>query len=85
MSVIGTVSFLKAVKKLKTQLSAGKIMPSVFWDSEGVIHVNALWHVVTVITQYSVICVKQFGRRDLGNCQRRSCYCMTMLAHIWQF
>jgi hypothetical protein len=34
VSVIGTVSFLKAVKKLNTQLSASKFMPLVLWDSE---------------------------------------------------
>jgi hypothetical protein len=28
------------LKKLKTQLSAGKIMASVFWGLEGVIHVD---------------------------------------------
>jgi hypothetical protein len=35
-----------------TQLSAGKIMASVFWDSEGVIHVDFLPHGVTVNAQY---------------------------------
>jgi hypothetical protein len=48
VSVIGTVSFLNAIKKLKPQLSAGKIMASVFSESEGVIRVDFLSHGVTV-------------------------------------
>jgi histone-lysine N-methyltransferase SETMAR len=39
-------------KKFKTQLSAGNIMASVFWDSEGVIHVDFLQHDVTINAQY---------------------------------
>jgi histone-lysine N-methyltransferase SETMAR len=54
----GIISFLKAVKKIKTQLSAGKIMESVFCDSERVIHVDFLSHGVTVNAQYynSLLC-----------------------------
>jgi hypothetical protein len=48
VSVVGKVSFLNAVKKLKPQLSAGKIMANVFWDSEVVIHVDFLSHGITV-------------------------------------
>jgi hypothetical protein len=32
VSVVGTVNFLKAIKTFKTQLLAGKIMTSMFWD-----------------------------------------------------
>jgi hypothetical protein len=46
----GTVSILKAVKKFKTQLSAGKIMESEFWDSYAVINVP---HGGTINGQYS--------------------------------
>lgn len=28
--------------------------------------------------------IKQFGRKDLGNCQRSSTYCMATLLHMWQ-
>jgi hypothetical protein len=51
-SVIGTISFLKAIKKFKTQLSDGKIMVSVFWDSEAVIRVDFLPYGVTINAQY---------------------------------
>jgi hypothetical protein len=50
--MIGTVSFLKAVEKFKTQLSAGMIMASMFWDSEEVIHVDFLPNGVTINAQY---------------------------------
>jgi hypothetical protein len=39
-------------KKFKTWLSAGKIVASVVWDSEGVIHVGFLSHSVTIIARY---------------------------------
>jgi hypothetical protein len=39
-------------KEFKTQLSAGKIMASVFWDSEGVIYVDFLPHGVKINAQY---------------------------------
>jgi hypothetical protein len=39
-------------KEFKTQLSAGKIVASVFWDSEGVVHVNFLSHGVKISAQY---------------------------------
>jgi hypothetical protein len=51
--MIGTISFLNAIKKFrtfKTQLSADKIMANVFWDSEGVIHVDFHPHGVTINT-----------------------------------
>jgi hypothetical protein len=38
--------FLKAVKKLKTQMSAGEIMASVFWDSEEMILVDFFFRVI---------------------------------------
>jgi hypothetical protein len=41
-----------APKQFKTQLSAGKIMVSVSWDSEGVIHVDFLPHGVTINGHY---------------------------------
>jgi hypothetical protein len=36
---------------------------------------------------FAVRCTQQFGRNDLGNCRRRSAYCMETLIHIrkiWQ-
>jgi hypothetical protein len=39
VSIIGTISFLRAAKKFKLWLTADKIMVSVLWNSEGVIHV----------------------------------------------
>jgi hypothetical protein len=48
----GTVSILKAVKKFKTQLSAGKIMESVFLDLYGVNNVDFLPHAGTINEQY---------------------------------
>jgi hypothetical protein len=48
-------------KQIKTQLSAGKIMASVFWDSEGVICVYFLPHGVTV-TCFTMMYTKQLGR-----------------------
>jgi histone-lysine N-methyltransferase SETMAR len=39
-------------KKLKTHLSDGKIMASVVWNSEGVIHIDFLPHGVTINAQY---------------------------------
>jgi hypothetical protein len=38
-------------KKFKTKLSAGKIVTSVFWDSEGVIHVDFLPHGIKINAQ----------------------------------
>jgi hypothetical protein len=38
-------------KRLNTQLSAGKIMASVFWDSEGVVRDDLLPHDVTITAQ----------------------------------
>jgi hypothetical protein len=40
-----------APKKFKTQLSAGRIVANVFWDSEGVIHVDFLPHGATINAQ----------------------------------
>jgi hypothetical protein len=40
VSMIGKISFLKAIKKFRTQLSPGKTIASVFWDSEEVTHVS---------------------------------------------
>jgi hypothetical protein len=39
-------------KEFKTQLSAGKILASVFWNSEGVIHVDFLPYGVKISVQY---------------------------------
>jgi hypothetical protein len=36
----------------------------------------------TIATHFKMIFTKQFSRRDLGNSQRSSSYCMTMLVHI---
>jgi hypothetical protein len=48
--MIGAINFLKAVK-LKTQLTAGKIMAIVFWNSERKIHVDFLPHGITINAQ----------------------------------
>jgi hypothetical protein len=42
---------ISITQKFKTQLSAGKIMASAFWDS-GVIHVDFLPHGITITAQY---------------------------------
>jgi hypothetical protein len=39
-------------KKFKTQLSTGKIMADMFWDSEGVIHIDFLPHDITINAWY---------------------------------
>jgi hypothetical protein len=39
-------------KNLKTQVTAGKIMTSMFWDIERVVHIDYLQHDVTVNAQY---------------------------------
>jgi hypothetical protein len=39
-------------KKFKTQLSANNILASVFWNSEGMIHVDFLSHGITIIAPY---------------------------------
>jgi hypothetical protein len=78
-------------KKFKTQLSVGKIIASVFWDSEGVSRVDFLPHVTTINAQYysNLLCnnVPQtiWGKKKgaLGSCQKRSCW-MTMLIHVQQ-
>jgi hypothetical protein len=49
MSMIGTLSSLKAARKFNTLLSAGKTC--VFWDS-GVIHVHVHPHGVSVKAWY---------------------------------
>jgi hypothetical protein len=46
--VNGKISFLKAIKEIKTRLSAGKIMECVFWDSERVIRVGFLPSGITI-------------------------------------
>jgi hypothetical protein len=43
---------ISITQKFKTQLSAGKIVANVFWDSEGVKHVDFLPHDVTISVQY---------------------------------
>jgi hypothetical protein len=51
VSVIGAVGF-EGRKMLQTQLSAGRIMAGVLWDSEGILHVDFLPHDVSVNAQY---------------------------------
>jgi hypothetical protein len=41
-----------AIQKFKTELSARKILASLYWDREGLIQVNFLLHRVTVTAQY---------------------------------
>jgi hypothetical protein len=48
--VVGTISILKRVKK--TQLSAGKVIVSAFWDSAGVSQIDFLPHGITNNAQY---------------------------------
>jgi hypothetical protein len=87
--MIGIISFLKAIKKFKTHLSAGKIMASVFWDSERVIHVGFLPHGIKINAQYyyNLLCndVHQaIRKRRPGKLSKKITYCMTTLVHIWQ-
>jgi hypothetical protein len=42
---------ISTIQIFKTQLSAGNIMASVFWDSEGVIHVGFIPHDVIINVQ----------------------------------
>jgi hypothetical protein len=50
--MIEMISFLKVAKKLKAQPTAGKIMTSVFWNSERINHVDFLPHSVTINAQH---------------------------------
>lgn len=52
VATIRTISFLKAVKKFKTQLSAGTVTENVFWNSKGMIQVYFLPCGVKNNTQY---------------------------------
>jgi hypothetical protein len=52
-------------------------MESLFWDSEGVIHIDFLQHAATINAWHAGsllcnTCTKWLGRRDLRNCQRWS-------------
>jgi hypothetical protein len=40
------------VQKFRTQPSSGKIMTSVFWDSEGIVHIDFLPCDVTIYAQH---------------------------------
>jgi hypothetical protein len=43
------------------------------------------WMHSIIVTCFTMMCTKQFGRKDLGNCRRS--YCMMVLVHvrqIWQ-
>jgi hypothetical protein len=42
---------ISTIQNFKTKLSAGNIMASVFWDSQGVIHVDFILHAVTINAQ----------------------------------
>jgi hypothetical protein len=48
--------------------------------------VKQLKHSITYsnFLHFTMMCTKQFGRKDLGNCQRSSSYWMTTLIHVWQ-
>lgn len=52
VATIRKISFLKAVKKCKTQLSAGTITENVFWNSRGMIQIYFLPCSVKINTQY---------------------------------
>jgi hypothetical protein len=41
-------------------------------------------HSITA-TCFVMMCTKWFWRKNLGNCQRKSSYCMTTLVHIGKF
>jgi hypothetical protein len=43
-----------APQNFKTQLSAGKIVTNVFWDLEGVIHVDFIPRDITINAQYYI-------------------------------
>jgi hypothetical protein len=64
-------------KKFKTQLSAGKIIASVFWNSELVIHFDFLPHGVTINAQYYSNLFfndmyQAVQKKKLENCQGKS-------------
>jgi hypothetical protein len=62
-------------KDVKTQLSAGKIMISVFWGSQELLLVDYLPHITFNIQRYSNLLQSDMirgGKKDLGNCQCRS-------------
>jgi hypothetical protein len=77
---------ISITQDIKVQPSVCKITESMFWDSERVIHINflpQLMHNITV-TFFKMMWTKWFGRKELGNCQRWSSYCMTIHVHIQQ-
>lgn len=74
--------------KFKAQLSAYKIVASVFWDSEGGIHIAIPPHGVPINAQYYGNLLRHVLRRAIrksgqGNSDR-SPYCMTTLVHMRQ-
>jgi len=50
-------------KKFKVQASAGKVMGSVFWDSEGVLLVELLERGATVISEHYIQTLKKLKQR----------------------
>jgi hypothetical protein len=85
VSMIGTISFLNAVRSLEPSRHGWQDYGRCVRDSEQVIHVDFLSHGVTNNAHYynNLLLNVCHWREDLGNCQRSS-YCMTMLVHIWQ-
>jgi hypothetical protein len=68
MSVISIIRSMTAIKKIKTQLSVGKVMASVFWDSECVIRRcfaprGVRVHEIIEAGCFRVMCVMQFGKK----------------------
>jgi hypothetical protein len=60
-------------------------MASMFWDSEGVIHVGFLPHGETInAPHYSSLLGINVHQVIWMNCQRRFSYCMTVLVRIRQ-
>jgi hypothetical protein len=78
----------RPLNRFKTQLSAGKIMASMFgiekvWFMSIFFNmVQQLMHDVTVL-RFTMMSTRWLAIQDLERCQRSS-YCMTMLTYLWK-
>ena len=74
-------------KKFRVQQSAGKIMATVFWDSEGVLLLEFMPHKTTITgdTYASTVFTREYQtetpRRAVESCRLVSCCLMTMHPH----
>lgn len=85
---ISTILFWKP-QKFRVQLSSGKIMGIVLWNSRGVIQVDVLPRDVTIKAQYysnllSTDVHQATGKKNLGYHQRKSSNGMTAKVHVRQ-